>query len=373
LSRTLSAWTRRPGLILKLLLLMAFAGPCWGQAPDLESHTVELPDAPEVSAQAQAQVGATQRAEEQRGSIHGLIVDHDGAVYEGVHVTLTQTSRPDATEETTTSDSDGRFTFSGVLSGPVRLTVSSNGFATKIVIGVLKAGEDLDTGSIVLSFARTTTEVQVTASRAEIATEELHAEEQQHVLGFIPNFYVVYAPNAPPLSSRQKFHLAWKSSIDPFNFLITGVSAGIEQASDEFGGYGQGAQGYAKRYGANYADGFIGNMIGGAILPSLFKQDPRYFYKGTGTVKSRALYAIANAVICKGDNGHWQFNYSGILGSLASGGISNLYYPDSDRNGVSLTFENTLIGIGGSAVGNLFQEFLVRKLTPHVPNYSSKP
>jgi hypothetical protein len=369
---------------MRLLLFLAFAAPCWGQSgdwlqgetpgPELHAATAaELPDAPEVSAQAQAQVAAIEQAEEQRGSIHGVITDHDGAVYEGVHVTLTQTSRPSEPEETATSDSNGRFSFSGVLAGPFRLTASSNGFATQTVLGVLKAGEDFEAATIVLSFAGTTTEVQVTASRAEIATEELHAEEQQHVLGFIPNFYVVYAPNAPPLSSRQKFHLAWKSSIDPFNFLIVGATAGVEQASDEFGGYGQGAQGYAKRYGANYADGFIGTMIGGAILPSLFKQDPRYFYKGTGTVRSRALYAIANAVICKGDNGHWQFNYSGILGSLASGGISNLYYPASDQNGISLTIQNTLIGIGGGAIGNLFQEFLVRKLTPHVPNYSAKP
>ena len=122
---------------------------------------------------------------------------------------------------------------------------------------------------------------------------------------------------------------------------MTGAVAGIEQANHTFAGYGQGAQGYGKRFGANYADGFVGNMIGGAILPSLFKQDPRYFYKGTGPVRSRALYAIATAVICKGDNGHWQLNYSGILGGLAAGGISNLYYPASDRSGVEVTFENS--------------------------------
>jgi hypothetical protein len=106
-------------------------------------------------------------------------------------------------------------------------------------------------------------------------------------------------------------------------------------------------------------------MIGGAILPALFKQDPRYFYKGTGSKRSRILYALANAVVCKGDNGHWQADYSGILGSLAAAGISNLYYPAKNRNGAQLTFENTLLGIGGSGVGNLFQEFLIRRLTPH--------
>jgi hypothetical protein len=208
-----------------------------------------------------------------------------------------------------------------------------------------------------------------------VAQAQLVDEEHQRVFGVLPNFYIVYAPDAPPLSAKQKFHLAWRTSIDPVTFLAAGFFAGIEQASDEFGGYGQGAQGYAKRFGASYADSFIGDMIGSALLPSLLKQDPRYFYKGTGTTRSRVLYALANSVMCKGDNGHWQVNYSGILGGAAAGGISNLYYPASDRNGWNLTFENTALGIAGSAVQNLFQEFLVRRLTPNVANYgaSAKP
>ena len=110
---------------------------------------------------------------------------------------------------------------------------------------------------------------------------------------------------------------------------------------------------------------FTESVITDVLLPSLFKQDPRYFYKGTGSTTSRIVYAISRAVIKKGDNGHWQPNYSGILGSLASGGLSNLYYPAQDRNGVRLTFENTAIGIGGAAVGHLAQEFLFKKLTSH--------
>jgi hypothetical protein len=216
-------------------------------------------------------------------------------------------------------------------------------------------------------------EVDVTATREEIATEELKQEETQRVLGVIPNFYVTYVPDAPPLTRRQKYNLAWRSSIDPVTFLAVGFFAGIEQADNSFAGYGQGSEGYAKRYGAGYADSFIGAMIGGAILPAWWKQDPRYFYKGTGTSRSRVRYAIANAVVCKGDNGHWQANYSGIIGGLAAGGISNLYYPPSDR-GAALTFENALFNTGMSAVQNLFQEFVVRKLTPHVPNYrAGKP
>jgi hypothetical protein len=115
-------------------------------------------------------------------------------------------------------------------------------------------------------------------------------------------------------------------------------------------------------------------FIGSAILPSFLKQDPRYFYKGSGTAGSRILYAIANSVICKGDNGRWQANYSNILGSLASGGISNLYYPPQDRNGSGLTFENAAIEIGATAAANLLQEFFIRKLTTIAHNHDpAKP
>jgi hypothetical protein len=205
---------------------------------------------------------------------------------------------------------------------------------------------------------------------SEIAEAEIKDEEKQRVFGVIPNFYVTYNPAAVPLRPKQKFELAWKSTIDPVNFALTGAIAGIEQATNAFDGYGQGAQGYAKRYGAAYADFVTSTFIGGAILPSLLKQDPRYFYKGTGTRRSRFFYAIANSVICKGDNGHWQANYSGILGGLAAGGISNFYYPPSDRYDLTLTFENALIGIGSTAANNLLQEFVIRKLTHNVPKYA---
>jgi hypothetical protein len=93
----------------------------------------------------------------------------------------------------------------------------------------------------------------------------------------LPNFYVSYVPNAVPLTAKQKFKLAWKATVDPSNFVVTGVVAGLQQADNDFGGYGQGAEGYAKRYGANFADSVAGNFIGGALFPSLLRQDPRYF------------------------------------------------------------------------------------------------
>jgi len=297
------------------------------------------------------------------------VVDTSGAVYQGVQVVLKELGPQPPPDQTTTTDANGRFSFAALSAGAYELTVSASGFATQTRPVLVHAGESYEAPAIVLSFASTTTQVEVTASRREIASEELHEEEHQRVFGILPNFYIVYAPNAPPLSARQKFHLAWRSEIDPVTLLATGAVAGIQQEADDFKGYGQGASGYGKRFAANYADGFIGTMIGGAILPSILKQDPRYFYKGTGTVRHRALYAIANAVLCKGDNGHWQLDYSSLAGGVASAAISNLYYPASDRNGASLTAENIAYGIGGSAIGNLFQEFLVRKLTPHVPNY----
>jgi len=128
-------------------------------------------------------------------------------------------------------------------------------------------------------------------------------------------------------------------------------------------------EGFAKRYGASYADFVAGTFIGSAILPSLLKQDPRYFYKGTGSKSSRVLYAIANSVICKGDNGRWQPNYSSIGGSLAAGGLSNLYYTGKDRDAVSWTFQNALINIGATAATNLLQEFVIKKVTPKLPKH----
>lgn len=247
--------------------------------------------------------------------------------------------------------------------------ISAPGFSSQTAAGTLHSGEDYTVPPVALVVAASASEVKVSMTPVEIAEAEIKDEEKQRVLGVIPNFYVTYNPAAVPLHPRQKFELAWKLTIDPVNFGVTAAIAGIEQAANQFSGYGQGAQGYGKRLGAAYADSVTGTFIGQAILPSLFKQDPRYFYKGTGTRRSRVFYALANAVICKGDNGHWQFNYSAVMGSLAAGGISNLYYPDTDRD-ASVTFENTLIGIGASAANNLLQEFVIRKLTRNAPTYS---
>lgn len=301
-------------------------------------------------------------------SIHGVVTSAEGAVYEGARVELELSGPGASPAEIRKTDSSGAFNFSGLPAGAFTLTVSSAGFVTQQIRGELHGGEAYDARTIVLPVASASSDIVVSAgSQAQIAQEQLNYEEQQRVLGVFPNYYVSYDHDAAPLTTRQKYQLAWKTQIDPVTWAMTGAVAGFEQADNTFARYGQGVQGYAKRYGANYADGFFGTMIGGAILPSILKQDPRYFYKGTGSVRSRSLYAIANAVICKGDNGRWQPDYSGILGGIAAAGISNAYYPAVNRSGARLTFEGAAIGIGVGSLQNLIQEFVVRKLTPHLP------
>ncbi len=319
------------------------------------------PLTPDAAAPAQQQ----SQSETQAGSISGTVVDPSGAVMPNVKVNLAVQGF-NANKETL-SDVDGHFFFSDVIPGSFQMTLTASGFANFKQSGILHAGENFVVPQIALVVARANVDVEVTESQAQVAEDEVKVEEKQRVLGVIPNFYVTYSPHAAPLTPKLKFQLAWKSILNPYTFGITGGIAGIEQAENTFSGYGQGTQGYAKRYGAAYADLVTGTLIGGAILPSLLKQDPRYFYKGTGSKKSRFFYAIARSVVSKGDNGHWQPDYSGIIGGLAAGGISNLYYPDQNRNGVALTFENALIGIGGGAAGNILQEFVVRRFTPHVP------
>ena len=303
------------------------------------------------------------------GSISGSVVDASGAVVAGARVKLT---RGDASpSQETLSGADGQFSFSGVAPGPVQLMIAADGFQAQTTTGTVQPGTLLVVPRVTLPVALAMTEVKVALSAPEIAQEQIEQQEKQRVLGVIPNFYISYVPNAVAMNPRQKFSLAFKTITDPVTFGIVGVIAGVQQAQNDFSGYGQGAAGYAKRYGASYANLASGTLIGGAILPSILKQDPRYFYKGTGTKRSRAFYAIANAVICKGDNGRWQPNYSNMLGSLAAGGLSNLYYPSSDRQGVRLTFETALIGIGVTGAVNVLQEFFIPKFSTNVPKHDS--
>jgi hypothetical protein len=219
---------------------------------------------------------------------------------------------------------------------------------------------------IQLKIAPNAVSVTVTASRAELATEQVKLEEQQRVFGFIPNFYVAYDHNAVPLTAKLKFELAIKVSIDPITFAGTSFLAGLDQAAHS-PKYVEGAKGYGQRFGAIYTNDLTDIMIGGAILPSILHQDPRYFYQGTGTTKSRLLHALSNPLICRGDNGRWQPNVSSLSGYLASGAIANAYYPQANRGG-GLVLNTFLIDFSANEANSVIQEFILRKLTPSVKN-----
>ncbi len=193
------------------------------------------------------------------------------------------------------------------------------------------------------------------ARRAE-AERELKQEKQQRMLGVVPDFYSVRSGHAVPLSPGQKFHLALADMFDPFDFASSAADAGLEQQQGEFPEYGSGWAGFAKRFGAAYADDADGELLSEGVLPSLLHQDPRYFRLGHGGAGRRLGYSLLTAVRCLGDDGKWQFNASGIVGTFAAGAISNAYYPSADR-GLGLTFQRGSIDIGESLIQSLASEF----------------
>jgi hypothetical protein len=193
-------------------------------------------------------------------------------------------------------------------------------------------------------------------SQRDQAEMQLNQEVHQRILGVVPNFNTTDNQNAAPLSARQKFRLAFRSAVDPFTFVAVAADAGISQAENSFPGYGQGAAGYGKRFGASYADSFDGTLWGNAILPALLHQDPRYFRKGTGNFTGRLLYAVSTTVWARNDNGTWGPNYANVAGSIVAGGISNLYYPSSDR-GVGLTFQRGFTVTAEGTLGAIGVEF----------------
>jgi hypothetical protein len=272
------------------------------------------------------------------------------------------------TPRTLTTNDNGFFQFTDVEPGTYQVTAGAQGFAnwTSGAIIVRPNQYVIVTGSK-LRIAEERTSITVTPqTNEEIAREQVKVEEKQRVLGFIPNFYVVYDHNPAPLTAKLKFQLAAKVLYDPVTILGVAAISGINQAGD-VPAYGQGAKGYAERFGSSYASGATDIIIGGAILPSILHQDPRYFYQGTGTTKSRAWHAISNTFIARGDNGKLQPNYSTIGGDLASAAIATAYYPSSDR-GAGRVFGTALINAGERALSNVVQEFILRRLTPNAQN-----
>ncbi|HUA85855.1 MAG TPA: carboxypeptidase-like regulatory domain-containing protein [Bryobacteraceae bacterium] len=302
------------------------------------------------------------------GTIQGTVIDPSGSVVASAVVNL---QRSGSAERTTITDRSGSLHFSGVDAGTYNLTVIALGFSEYKSSVTVVSGENPPLPPITLVVAPAISQMNVTLPPHELAAAQVHQEEKQRVLGVFPNFFVTYQSNAAPLTAAQKFQLGWREIIDPEVLISTGLIAGIEQARNSYPEFGQGSEGFGKRLGAAYADRVSGVFIGHVVTHAIFHQDPRYFYKSTGAFRSRFLYAVGTAFVRKGDNGHWQPDYSDVIGGLASGEISTLYYPASSRMGLRL-FHSVLLGFGGRAASHLLQQFVYRSFSTHVPKFASR-
>ena len=325
-------------MLKEFVIAILFVGTLSGLAEDAPSH--------EVTA----------------GSIGGTVQDVSGGVVPGALVTL-KCPLPCTNTSTTTSDLGGFEFRNPALDVRYQITVTAAGFKdwTSTVI-VLKPEKPVSLNEIKLELADVADSVTVYSSQEQIAAEQVHIEEQQRVLGIIPNFYVVYdTQNTVPLSARLKFKLAMRVSLDPVTVTGIGFLAGMQQAGSNLN-YPQGAKGYAQRFGADAAGGFSDILIGGAVLPSLLHQDPRYFYRGAGTTSSRLKHALSSPFIGRGDNGRPEVNFSSMGGDLASSALSNLYYPESNR-GAGMVFGNFAISTGERLLSAVLQEFVLNRFT----------
>jgi hypothetical protein len=185
----------------------------------------------------------------------------------------------------------------------------------------------------------------------------------------LPNFLTLEnAGHVPPLTAAQKFKASARGTFDPIEFAWYAALAGIGQAQNSEPSFGQGAEGYAKRYGVEFADGTIENIMAQAVFPSLLHQDPRYFQMGKGGFWRRSGYAIERVFVTRSDSGHKQFNFSEILGAATASGISTFtYHPKGDRN------LGTAVDVAGTQVAFDCLSYFVKEFWPDLRRKLHKP
>jgi Carboxypeptidase regulatory-like domain len=343
-----------------MLICMAATTACaQQQTRAFEMSTSSLPDAPLSQLGAEDEAGQT-ASTEGFAIVSGVVQDTTGAAIPGAQVILTH--RDGTQVRTMASGEGGEFAFTKLPAGSYLVLIHAKGFAT-FTSGEfdLSAQQPYEVPNISLSVASADTEVTVRPTEV-IAAEQIRAEEKQRLFGVLPNFYVSYVKDPAPLTTKQKFTLATHDTLDWTTFVGVSATAGIEQANNSFAGYGQGAAGYGKRWAAQFGDGRTSDYLSNFVFASLLHEDPRYFYQGTGTTKSRLYHAVSNAWVTRSDSGKNVPNFAYILGIMGSGALSNTYYPHADR-GVSLVFTNALLGFAGRAGGNVLQEFIGKRLT----------
>jgi hypothetical protein len=195
-----------------------------------------------------------------------------------------------------------------------------------------------------------------------------NAADDHRMFKVLPNYKTINDPEQPvtPMSPGQKFALV-EHYFDPFTFVFTSMTAGFEQITDDKAGYGQGAMGYAKRYGADFTDGFTNELFVTGVFPTLLHEDPRYYRLGHGNGWKRTAYALSRILIARSDAGTNRINASEFLGNIASGALSMTYYPQSERS-VGGVFTRMSVEIGYDSLFNILKEFypdLKRKFTHH--------
>ena len=330
-----------------------------------------LPDAPQPVSVSSPSADGKDLRQIRTGNISGTVLDSNQDVVPGARVELVSPSG--TVVQTKISGSNGQFQFGDLIEGSYRIRVSGPAMTTSTSELIpIRPGEFRIAPPITLAVFGGETSVVVNGDKEELSREQVHIAEQQRVAGVIPNFYSAYDWNAPPMLAKQKIQLSVRGLIDPVSFLAVAGIAGAEQNQGIFPAYGSGIEGYGKRYGAAMANRVSGALLGRAVYPAIFHQDPRYFYKGKGSIKSRTLYAISAAVMTRSDSGRWEPNYSQVLGNFSAAALSNLYYPEADRGG-SLVLLNGLSETGGNAVSNLIREFLLKPLTSHASNANGQP
>jgi hypothetical protein len=349
-----------------LLSFVATTGMAQEQMAGPSNRNRSLPDAsvPRTSDSIDGDVTADSQG---TASISGTVLDSTGGAIAGAQVNLRLSDESQL--QTVQSDANGEFIFSGLPAGSYQVTVEAVGFAPFKTEEFTVAAQQVYSLPSISLFVAGQAESIVVRPTEVIAAEQIKTEEKQRVLGVLPNFYVSYIPDAAPLTSRQKLSLSVHDAFDWMSFVAVSAGAGAEQATNSFKGYGQGAAGYGKRWGALFAVARSNDLLSHYVFASLLHQDPRYFYQGTGTKKSRLFHALSYAFVARGDNRKTMPNYTYILGDICSGALSNAYYPRSNR-GANLVFTNAAIALAARAGQGVLEEFIGKRFTKNAPDSS---
>jgi len=302
------------------------------------------------------------------GSIQGKVTDSSTTPIFGAVVTVQDA---DGNPRTTVSDSEGAFKISSLTPGNYSVKVSASGMSDWTAMNVpASLTPDSKLLLAVLQVAPEITTVTVGLPPKELAAVQLNQELKQRALGIIPNYYVTYESHPAPLSPKQKLDLGLRTLLDPVTIGLVGATAGIQQALNSYRQFGQGAEGFGKRFGADYGTALNHMVITSVLADSVLHQDPRYFYSGQGTKARRAWYAIESAFRAKGDNGKWQPPYADLIGTTAAAEISNTYYPGS-RTQYTLLGRSLMFHFAGLVAVNLAEELFLKKVTRNAPEDQS--